>query len=324
MEAITFSEYGPPEVLHLVDIPQPVPRTNEVLIRVRAAGLNAADWRMMRASPFLVRLYSGLFRPKQVTSPGSDVAGIVEAVGAEVTRFKLGDEVYGEVFASHFGGCAEYKCALESELELKPSGISFEEAAVLPLAGMTALQALRDAGQIRAGQRVLINGASGGVGTFALQLAKHFGAEVTAVCSTKKMELARALGADHVVDYTQEDFTASGKQYDLIVVANGYHPLADYRRAMAEQGRMVLIGGQGTGGEFLKMALLGPLLSLGEKKFILWSAKAKGEDLRLLGGLVASGRLKCVIDRRYPLAQGAEAIRYLEQGHASGKVVVTV
>ncbi len=221
MKAIVFSEYGPPEVLHLAEVPKPIPRGNEVLIRVRAASVNAADWRMMRANPFLVRLYSGLFRPKRITSLGSDVAGVVEAVGTDVTRFKPGDEVFGELFASNFGGFAEYKCAFERELELKPSNVSFEEAAALPLAGMTALQALRDVGQVRAGQKVLINGASGGVGTFAVQLAKHFGAEVTAVCGTSKMEQARALGADHIIDYTREDFTRGSERYDLIVAVSG-------------------------------------------------------------------------------------------------------
>lgn len=324
MKAITYSEYGPPEVLHLAEVPKPVPQSGEVLIKVRAASVNAADWRMMRASPFPVRFYSGLFRPKRVTSPGADVAGVVEAVGPEVTRFKPGDRVFGEMFASNFAGFAEYKCAFEHELELMPASASFEEAAALPMAGMTALQALRDVGQIQAGQQVLINGASGGVGSFALQLAKHFGAEVTAVCSTKKMEQARALGADHVVDYTREDFTRSGKQYDLIVVANGYHPLGDYRRALTPLGRFVLVGGKGTGGELLKVMLLGPLLSLGGRKMAVVSAKANPDDLRLLKDLFEAGKLRSVIDRRYPLANAAEAIRYVEQGHASGKVIVEV
>jgi len=324
MKAITFSEYGPPGVLRLAEVPKPVPQSNEVLIKVRAASVNAADWRMMRASPFLVRFYSGLFRPKRITSPGADVAGVVDAVGTEVTRFKLGDEVFGEVFASDFGGFSEYKCAFENELELKPANASFEEAAALPMAGMTALQALRDVGQIQPGQQVLINGASGGVGSFALQLAKHFGAEVTAVCSTKKMEQARALGADHVVDYTREDFTRSGTLYDLIVVANGYHPLADYRRALTPQGSFVLIGGKGTGGELFKVMLLGPLLSMGGRRITVVSAKPNLNDLRLLKELVEAGKLKPVIDRRFPLAQAAEAIRYVEQGHARGKVIVEV
>lgn len=322
MKAITFSEYGPAEVLQLVEVPKPVPKGNEVLVKVRAASVNAADWRMMSASPFLVRFYSGLFRPKRVTSLGGDVAGVVEVVGPDVTRFKPGDEVFGEVFASGFGGFAEYKCAFESELELKPVNISFEEAAALPLAGMTALQGLRDVGRIKVGQRVLINGASGGVGTFAVQLARHFGAEVTAVCSAAKMEQARTLGADHVIDYTQQDFIRSGERYDLILAVNGVRSILDYRRALAPQGRYAMIGG---GSKQLFQALLfGPLLSLGGRKMAAVTAKANLQDLRLLKELVEAGRLKAVIDKRYPLEQTADAVRYVEQGHAGGKVVVVI
>lgn len=322
MKAITFSEYGPAEVLRLAEVPKPVPKGNEVLVKVRAASVNAADWRMMSASPFLVRLYSGLFRPARITSLGGDVAGVVEAVGPDVTRFKPGDEVFGEVFASGFGGFAEYKCAFESELELKPVNVSFEEAAALPLAGMTALQGLRDVGRIQAGQRVLINGASGGVGTFAVQLARHFGAEVTAVCSAKKMAQARALGADHVIDYAQQDFTRSGERYDLILAVNGARSILDYRRALAPQGRYAMVGG---GGKQLFQALLfGPLLSLGGRKMAAVSAKGNLRDLRLLKELAEAGKLKPVIDKRYPLEQAADAVRYVQQGHASGKVVVVI
>ncbi len=322
MKAITFSEYGPAEVLRLVEVPKPVPAGSEVLVKVRAASVNAADWRMMSASPFLVRLYSGLFRPKRVTSLGGDVAGVVEAVGPDVTRFKPGDEVFGEVFASSFGGFAEYKCAFESELELKPANVSFEEAAALPLAGMTALQGLRDVGRIKVGQRVLINGASGGVGAFAVQLARHFGAEVTAVCSAKKMEQARALGADHVIDYARQDFTRNDERYDLILAVNGSRSILDYRRALAPQGRYAMVGG---GSKQLFQALLfGPLLSLGGRKMAAVTAKANLQDLRLLKELVEAGKLKAVIDKRYPLEQTADAVRYVEQGHAGGKVVVVI
>lgn len=322
MKAITYSEYGPVEVLRLAEVPKPVPGDNEVLIRVRAASVNAADWRMMSASPFLVRLYNGLFRPKRITTLGGDVAGVVEAVGPQVTRFKPGDEVFGEVFASNFGAFAEYKCAFESELELKPVNASFDEAAALPLAGMTALQALRDVGQVRAGQRVLINGASGGVGAFAVQLAKHFGAEVTAVCSTRKMEQVRELGADHVIDYTQEDFTQGSKRYDLIVGVNGSRSIFEYRRVLAPQGRYAMIGGGGK--QLFQAMLLGPLLSLGGIRMAAVTSKANPDDLRMLKGLFESGALKVVIDRRFPLAEAAEAVRYVEQGHASGKVVITL
>lgn len=276
----------------------------------------------MRASPFLVRFYSGLLKPTKVTILGGDIAGVVEAVGPEVTRFKPGDEVFGDVFASNFGGFAEYKCARESELELKPANASFEEAAALPLAGMTALQALRDVGQLRAGQHVLINGASGGVGTYAIQLAKHFGAEVTAVCSSGKVAQARSLGADHVIDYTQEDFISSGKRYDLIVAVNGFRSLREYRNALTHQGRYAMSGG---GSKQLFQALLfGPLLSLGERKMRAVSSKPRLDDLRLLKELFEAGKLRSVIDKRFPLAEAAEAVRYVEQGHASGKVIVHV
>ena len=322
MKAVVFSEYGPPEVLRLAEVSKPAPKGNEVLIKVRVASVNAADWRMMRASPFLVRFYSGLFSPKRITSLGCDVAGVVEMVGPDVTRFKPGDEVFGDVFASNFGGFAEYKCAFESELELKPANVSFEEAAALPLAGMTALQGLRDVGRIQAGQKVLINGASGGVGTFAVQLAKYFGAEVTAVCSTGKVELARSLGADHVIDYTQEDFTRSGRQYDLILAVNGVRSLLAYRRALAPQGRYAMIGGGS--GQLFQALLFGPLLSLFGRKMAAVSSKPNHQDLHFLKELIEAGKLKSVIDRRYPLDQTADAIRYVETGHAKGKVVITV
>lgn len=243
-------------------------------------------------------------------------------VGPDVTRFKPGDEVFGEVFASGFGSFAEYKCAFESELELKPANVSFEEAAALPLAGMTALHGLRDVGWIKAGQRVLINGASGGVGTFAVQLAKHFGAEVTAVCSAKKMEQARALGADHVIDYARQDFTRSGERYDLILAVNSSRSILDYRRALAPQGRYAMIGG---GSKQLFQALLfGPLLSLGGRKMVAVTSKANLQDLRLLKELVEAGKLKAVIDKRYRLEHAADAVHYVEQGHAGGKVVVVI
>jgi NADPH:quinone reductase-like Zn-dependent oxidoreductase len=316
MKAITFSEYGPAEVLRLVEVPKPVPTGNEVLVKVRAASVNAADWRMMSASPFLVRFYSGLFRPKRVTSLGGDVAGVVEVVGPDVTRFKPGDEVFGEVFASGFGSFAEYKCAFESELELKPANVSFEEAAAFPLAGMTALQGLRDVGRIQAGQRVLINGASGGVGTFAVQLARHFGAEVTAVCSAKKMEQARALGADHIIDYAQQDFTRNGERYDLIL-RRTVPTILDYCAHQAPQGRC-MIGGAAT-------VVPGVAVHPAHwRRGWRLDAKANLQDLRLLKQLVEAGKLKSVIDKRYPLEQTADAVRYVEQGHAGGKVVVVI
>lgn len=322
MKAIVFTEYSSPEVLQLAELPQPIPRADEVLIKVRAASVNAADWRMMSADPFLVRFYSGLLKPKKITRLGADIAGVIEAVGSDVTQFKPGDEVFGDVFTSGMGSFAEYKCAPERELVLKPAKVTFEEAAAVPLACMTALHALRDVGRVRAGERVLINGASGGVGSFAVQLAKYFGAEVTAVCSTKKIELARALGADHVIDYTREDFTGGGNQYDLIVAVNGYRSIFDYWRTLAPEGRYAMIGGGSA--QLFQALLLGPLLSIGGRKMAAVSSKPNQRDLRFIKELLETGKIKPLIDRRYPLSEVPEAIRYVEAGHASGKVVITM
>ena len=236
MKAIVQTEYGPPDVLELRDVAKPVPADDEVLVKVCAASVNAYDWHLLTADVFLVRLMGGGLRKPKNTRTGADIAGRVEAVGKNVTQFRPGDEVFGDI-AGH-GGFAEYAAAPERALALKPANLSFEQAAAVPMAGITALQGLRDQGKSTAGQRVLVNGASGGVGTFAVQIAKAFGAEVTAVCSTRNVEQARALGADHVIDYTKEDFTKSGQQYDLILAANGYHPLWDYRRALAPHGHL--------------------------------------------------------------------------------------
>lgn len=323
MKAITYEMYGPPNVLQLKEIEKPAPGEKEVLVRVQAASVNAADWRMMRADPFLVRLYAGLFRPNKILVLGADIAGRVEEVGRSVSQFRPGDEVFGDMSANGFGGFAEYKCANESELTLKPSNIAFEEAAAVPLAGLTALHAVRDVGQVQAGQEVLINGASGGVGTFAVQLAKYFGAEVTAVCSTKKLDQARSLGADHVIDYTQGDFTRSGRHYDLILGLNGFRSIFDYRRTLRPRGRYVMVGGKTA--QLLQALLLGPWLSMvGERKVAVVSSKPNQHDMQFLKELLESGKLKPVVDRRYPLSEVPEAIRYLEEGHANGKVVIVV
>lgn len=323
MKAITYEQYGPPNVLQFKEIAKPAPRENEVLIKVQAASVNAADWRMMRAVPFLVRLYAGLFRPKKISVLGADVAGIVEAVGKDVSQFQPGDEVFGEVFASGMGGFAEYKCAHENELVLKPSNISFEEAAATPLAGLTALHALRDTGKVQAGQTVLIQGASGGVGTFAVQLAKYFEAKVTAVCSTNKADLAHSLGADYVIDYTQEDFTRSKKQYNLIVAVNGFRSIFDYRRALSPAGRYAMVGGNTA--QLFQALLLGPWLSIvGSQKMVAVSSKPNRKDLLVLRDLLESGKLKPVIDRCFPLIEVPDAISYLEDGHSRGKVVITL
>jgi NADPH:quinone reductase-like Zn-dependent oxidoreductase len=323
MKAIVYTEYGSPDVLQLKEVAKPVPADNEVLVKVHTSSVNAADWRMMRADPFLVRLYAGLFKPTKFHTLGADIAGRVEAVGKDVRQFKAGDEVYGDVFASGFGGFAEYKCARENELVLKPTNLSFEEAAAVPLAALTALHGLRDAGQIQPGQKVLINGASGGVGTYAVQLARHFGAEVTAVCSSGNVEMARSLGADHVIDYTQEDFTRSGRQYDLILAVNGNRSIFDYKRALSPRGIYVMTGGKTS--QLFQALLLGPLLSLlGKQKLGALTSTPNQKDLLLMKDLLESGKIKPVIDRRYPLSEVAEAIRYVEEGHAKGKVVITM
>ncbi|MEQ1533129.1 MAG: NAD(P)-dependent alcohol dehydrogenase [Sideroxydans sp.] len=301
----------------------PIPADGEVRVKVQAASVNAADWRLMRADPFLARLYTGLFKPTRFQILGGDIAGRVEAVGKNVSQFKVGDEVFGEVSASGFGGFAEYKCARENELVLKPANLTFEEAAAVPLAALAALQGLRDKGQIQSGQKVLIYGASGGVGTFAVQIAKYYGAEVTAVCSTAKMELARSLGADHVLDYTQEDFTQSGARYDLILAANGDRSIFEYKRALNEGGIYVMVGGKA--GQLFQALLLGPWLSMfGSKKMRAVTSKPNQEDLLFLKELIESGKLKPVIDRRFPLSEVADAVRYIEAGHATGKVVISV
>ena len=318
MKAIVCHEYGSPDVLRCEDIEKPTAGDNEVLIKVRAASVNPLDWHSMRGKPHLIRIMTGLRKPKN-TRPGVDVAGQVEAVGRNVTQFKPGDEVFGACR----GAFAEYVCAIEDRLALKPANISFEDAAAVPVAAITALQGLRDKGRIQPGQKVLVDGASGGVGTFAVQIAKSFGAEVTAVCSTRNVDTARSIGADHVIDYTREDFTQSGQRYDLILAANAHHSIFDYRRALSPDGIYVMVGGGGV--QMLQGLLLGPLLSLiGSKKMGFFIANINQKDLVFLKDLLEAGKVVPVIDRRYPLSGAAEALRYLEEGHAKGKVVITV
>ena len=322
MKAIVFEKYGPPDVLQLKEIEKPAPKEGEVLVKIHATSLNAYDWHLMRADPFLVRLMGGgLLKPK-TTIPGADIAGRVEAVGKGVSQFKPDDAVFGGS-ANGSGGLAEYAATPERGLVLKPANLSFEQAAAVPMAGITALQGLRDVGQIQPGQKVLINGASGGVGTFAVQLAKYFGAEVTAVCSTGNVEMVRTLGANHVIDYKREDFTRSGKQYDLILAVNGYHPLSAYKRALAPKGLYAMAGG--TNAQIFQAMLLGPLMSnKGGKKMAGVSAKRSQKDLLLLKELLEAGKLVPVIDRCFPFREAIDAMRYIDAGHAKGKVVVTV
>ncbi len=319
MKAIVHEQYGPPDVMRLVEIEKPTPNDDQVLVKIHAASVNALDWHLLTADIFLVRLSMGLFGPKNPVR-GADIAGRVEAVGRNVTKFKPGDEVFGDI--GH-GGFAEYALASEHALVLKSSNLSFEQAAALPVAALTALQGLRDVGKIQAGQEVLINGAAGGVGTFAVQIAKAFGAEVTAVCSTRNLEQARALGADHVIDYSKENFTESDQRYDLIFAANGYHPLAAYKRVLKPRGIYVMAGG--TSKQIFDAVLLGRLMSEKDgRKMTNFMAESKPEDLQTLKEMSEAGKIVPVIDKRYPLEQTPEALRYLGSGHARGKVIVTV
>ena len=322
MKAIIVERYGMPDVLEFKDVAKPTPNNNEVLVKVHAASLNMFDWHLLTADIFLVRLNAGFFKPKY-RIPGADVAGRVEAVGENVSQFKAGDEVYGDLAASGCGAFAEYVAVPEKALALKPVNLTFEEAAAFPMAAVTALQGLRDAGKIQAGQKVLIQGASGGVGSFAVQIAKAFGAEVTAVCSTRNVEQVRALGADHVIDYTKEDFTKNGKQYDLILAANGYHSLKDYKGALTPKGIYVMAGG--TTKQMFEALLWASFVSeKNGRKLGVLSAQPKQSDLFFLKGWVEAGKVKPVIDKHYPLNETAQALRYLGEGHARGKVILKV
>jgi NADPH:quinone reductase-like Zn-dependent oxidoreductase len=323
MKAIVYTQYGSPDVLQLKDVAKPAPKDDEVLVKVYAVSVNAADLHLLRADPFLVRLSSGLLKPKNQIL-GSDIAGQVEAVGRNIEEFKPGDYVFGDISADGWGGFAEYVCVHENALVLKPTNLSFEEAAAVPMAAVTALQGIRYAGQIHPGQKVLINGASGGVGTFALQLAKAFGAEVTAVCSTRNLDVARSIGADHVIDYTKEDFARNGKKYDLILATNGNRSISDYRRALSPEGIYVQTGGSMT--QMTQAMIQGPWISMtgSQKMGNMGVAKPDKKDLVAIKELLEAGKVKPVIDRCYSLGETAEAIRYLEEGHAQGKVVITV
>src|SRR5947209_10760632 len=319
MKAALYTRYGPPDVVvQIKEVEKPVPKDSEVLIEVRAASLNPLDGHLMRA-PFPLRLMTGLRKPKN-TRLGVDVAGQVEAVGRNVTQFKPGDEVFGACRAAF----AEYACASESRLVMKPNKVTFEQAASVPVAGLTALQGLRHKGHIQPGQKVLINGASGGVGTLAVQIAKSFGADVAGVCSTRNVEMVRSIGSKQVIDYTREDFTKSGQRYDLILDCVGNHSLLAHRRALNPNGACVVAGAKGLW-DFLTRALTAPVLSrLVSQKFVTFIAKFNKDDLTMMRELMATGKVTPVIDRRYSLSEVPEAIRYLEKRHARGKVVITL
>ena len=323
MKAIVHHKYGPPDVLKLEDIPKPTAGDDEVLVKVHAASVNAGDWHLMRADPFLIRLmFGGLLKPKNKIL-GADIAGRVEAVGSNVKQFQPGDEVFGDLSGCGFGAFAEYVCAPESALALKPANTTFEEAAAVPLAALAALQGLRDKGRIQPGLRVLINGASGGVGTFAVQIAKAFGAEVTGVCSTRNLDMVRSIGADQVIDYTQKDCTQNGQRYDLILDTAAYRSASDYQRVLSPKGTYVMVGGSTV--RMFQMMILGPWISMtGSKKMDFLVSKPNQQDLGVLKDLIEAGKVAPVIDRRCKLSEVPEAIRYLEAGHTQGKVVITV
>ncbi len=324
MKAIVQDRYGSPDVLALRDVDKPIPAENEVLVRIHAASVNARDWHVMRGDPYVARPSFGFGRPK-VKIRGTDFAGRVEAVGSDVQRFRPGDEVFGEAD----GAFAEYLCAPDGVVEAKPANLTFEQAAAVPLAGNTALIGLRDVARVQPAQQVLVNGASGGVGTFAVQIAKSLGAEVTGVCSTRNVELIRSLGADHVIDYTVEDFARSGRRYDVVLDLVGNRSLTDFRRALTPAGTLVLSGGGvssggsmfGPMGLFLRSQLLSRFV---RHRLLTLPSKPSKENLAALRELVESGKLTPVIDRTFPLSEAPEAIRYLEVEHARAKVVITV
>lgn len=319
-KAIVQYKYGSPDVLELREIEKPVVDEDGVLVKVRAASVNALDWHIMRGVPGLVRMTEGLRKPK-IPIRGVDVAGLVEAVGKNVTQFQPGDEVFG----MRSGAFAEYVCGKEQNFVPKPAGLTFEQAAAVPVAAETALQGLRDKGQIRPGQKVLINGASGGVGTFAVQIAKSFGADVTGVCSTRNVDMVRSIGADRVIDYTRENFTRDGQRYDLIFDVAGNHSFSDCRRALSPIGTLVMAGQSSRKKPSILRLVIAPVLSrFVRQKLVPFIAKHGKEDLVALKELIEAQKVTPVIDRHFPLREVPEAIRYIGEGHARGKVVITV
>ena len=322
MKAIVYHTYGSPDVLELKEVAKPTPKDNEVLVKVHAASVNSWDWDLLRGKPFLARLVGGgVFKPKYQIL-GADIAGRIEAVGRNVRQFQPGEEVFGDLSGGSWGGFAEYVCAHENAVLLKPARMTFEEAAAVPQAALLALQGLRDKGQIKPGQKVLINGAGGGVGTFAVQIAKACGAEVTGVDSTRKLDLLRSLGADQVIDYTQADFTNNGQRYDLILDVVASRSIFAYKRALRPKGMCVIIGGSLA--TIFQALLLGPWISLTGRKKVGLLIYKQNKDLVFMKELLEAGKVVPVIDRRYPLREVAEALRYFGEGHVKGKVVITL
>jgi NADPH:quinone reductase-like Zn-dependent oxidoreductase len=322
MKAVVYTEYGSPEVLQLKQVEKPIPGDDEVLIKVHAASVNSWDWDLLRGVPFVNRIMAGLLKPTKIQILGCDVAGRIEAVGKYVKLLRSGDEVFGDLSGCGWGGFAEYVCARDNAVTLKPASMTFEQAAAIPQAGLLALQGLRDKGQVQAGQKVLINGAGGGVGTFALQMAKSFGAEVTCVDSTDKLDMLRSIGADDVIDYRNEDFTRKGQQYDLILDVMGYHSIFDYKRALSPRGKYVMVGG--CTALVNQVLLLGPWISLSGSKQMGLLLHKPNKGLDFMKELFETGKVVPVIDRRYPLSEVADALRYLGEGHVKGKVVISV
>ena len=320
MKAVVYTKYGSPDVLQLKEVEKPTPKDDEILIKVHAASVNASDWEFLTGKPLYTRIW-GLLKPKYKIL-GSDIAGRVEAVGKNVKQFQPGDEVFGDILES-WGGFAEYVCAPENALMLKPASMTFEQAAAIPQAAVVALQGLRDKGKIQRGQKVLINGAGGGAGTFALQIAKLFGAEVTGVDSTEKLDMMRSIGADHVIDYTQKDFTKNGQCYDLILDLVAYRSIFDYKRALSPKGIYVLVGGSMA--RIFQVLFLGPWISMtGSKKMGILAHKQNKNDINFVKELFEAGKVGPFIDRRFTLSEVPEALRYLGEGHAKGKVVITL
>jgi len=322
MKTIEFTRYGSPDLLKFKEIPIPTPGAHEVLVQIHAASINSWDWELLHATPFANRMMFGLFRPKKLKTLGFDIAGRVEAVGSAINKFRVGDEVYGDLSASGWGGFAEYVAAPENALAIKPANLSFEQAAAVPQAGLLAWQSLVDLGHIQSGQKVLINGASGGSGTFAIQIAKTFDVEITGVCSTGKMDFVRSLGVDHVIDYTREDFTRNGEKYDLIVDAHAMHSMFDYRRALNPNGRYIVHGGATH--TLMSILLLGRLLLLFDNRRTQILLHKANKGLDGLGALLQSGKVVPVIDKCFPFSETIDALKYYGNGNARGKVVIAM
>ncbi|MFC2125011.1 NAD(P)-dependent alcohol dehydrogenase [Bacteroidota bacterium] len=321
MKAIVYTEYGSPDVLQFKEVEKPVPKDDEVLVKVHAASLNNWDWDLVRGKPYLFRLISGLLKPKY-NIIGADIAGRVEAIGGNITGFQVGDEVFGDLCESGWGGFAEYTCARENALALKPASMTFEQAAAIPQGGVMALQGIRDDGKVQSGHKVLINGAGGATGTFAIQMGKHYGAEVSAVDHASKFDLMRSIGADHVIDYTQEDFTQNGKQYDLIIDVVANRSIFDYRRALSPEGKFFMVGG--TISSIFQVMILGPMISKKRGKKLGVLMHKPNKDLSYIIALFEAGKVIPVIDKCYPLSEVPEAIQRLGEGKSMGKIIITM